>query len=306
MRYKNHIRQITEALKNYMTLIDGLEAQYHEETEKFQKEIEEMNGKYTPEYIGEFKKNYQRKDYKSLMNDFRSNAGTIVKGELEAIKRQIYMFVNAPAKEDFINKINSYFITGIKPSNVEFKIMQDSATSYTERRLLNQLAETRTKEEQKVEVDEHGNPTRKSVDVKNPYTKLEVPDVDKIMDSFGEYERNALYLLNSYSGKNATLYTYLENGAGQALSLTSDSYFRNKKEEVFTAVMDKANSIMEDVSKKKSLTEADKRLIDSILDPRYADFAKDRVQKIASLDANLAGLLMLDERYSKYLNDVAV
>ena len=45
----------------------------------------------------------------------------------------------------------------------------------------------------------------------------------------------------------------------------------------------------------------DKKFIDTIIDPRYPSLAKDKVKALAEADSNIESLLLLDERYNKYL-----
>ena len=82
-----------------------------------------------------------------------------------------------------------------------------------------------------------------------------------------------------------------------------DSYFRNKKDEEFTKVMEKANSILPESKIKRELTEYDKRLLDTLVDSKYPSLAKDRVKALADADADIGSLLSLDERYKGFLEE---
>ena len=54
---------------------------------------------------------------------------------------------------------------------------------------------------------------------------------------------------------------------------------------------------------KRELTENDKKFIDTLVDSKYPSLAKDRVKALAEADADIESLLLLDERYSKYLEE---
>lgn len=304
MRYKTYIQKISEALEVYRADIIVLAKQHLSEVEKMEQKVKNMAGKYTPEYIEQYKKEQRfSTDYKARMNEYRSKAESVVMHNLEIIEKQLNGFFNAPVSPDFANKINSIAITGLVLNDAEFKILQESASTYMEMRLLNQLAQSRTKEGHGVEIDEKGTPKYTEKKVSDPYLYLEVPDINVVMKAFEEYEQSAKYLLNNYSGENAELYSFLENGAEQFISITADAYFRTKHPEKFIEVMDKANSILPENKMKRKLTEQDIKFIDTIIDPKYPSLAKAAVKEIAEHSPDIGELLRLDPRYREFLEE---
>lgn len=299
MRFKNSMNKITETLEGYVKQIDELEKQYIAEIQRQKQEIENMKGTYTEEYINKYRNNPKfYKNYKVEMQQLRSKAEPVVSHYLEMIEKQINSFFNAPVSPEFANKINSIAITGLMLSDMEFEILQDSANSYMERRLLNQLAESRTRNEKKVALNADTLQAEyKDVKASNPYLHLELPNIEEVFKAFTDYKQKANFLVNSYSGKNATLYMYLDNGMAQYISISADSYFRNKAVDVFSSAMGKANSILPESKIKRELTEQDKKFIDAIIDPKYPYAAKETVKSIVEYDPNIAELLRLDERY---------
>lgn len=303
MTYKKYVSRITKELGEYKKAIDKLVQEYKTEQAKQKKEIEEMHGKYTEQYIEEYKQSLKAANsYASKMGELRAKTAPIVSHYLELIEKQLNNYFNAPIRTEFANRINSIAITGLALSDTEFKILQDSAVSYMERRLLNQLAESRKKEERRAELSrETGEVAWKEEAVSNPYIHVEVPNIEKMYDAFKEYKRNAEYLLNGYSGKDAELADCLENGLPAYMSITSDSYFRNECENKFLEVMNKANSILPESKIKRELTEQDKKLIDVLIDPRYPNLAKSTVAEISANSPELAELFLLDSRYANYV-----
>lgn len=304
MRYKKYVEAITKSLSEYKVQIDALEKRLAAEQEKFKEQLAGMVGKFTTEYIAEFKKNYKLPtDYKAEMEKQRSIALPVVVQNLEAIEKQLNAFFNAPVRQEFANKINSISTTGLALTDREFRILKESASSYLEIRLLNQLAETRSKQEKAVTVNSQtGMPESQNKEVANPYMGIEIPNIDVIYNAFDSYAMNARRFVKSYSGVEVGLKQFLDDTT-TALAATADSYFRNKAAERFSEVMSKAVSILPEYKKKSKLTESDMQLIDALIDPKYPTLAGDTVKIIAEHSPEIGGLLKLDPRYKDFLEE---
>lgn len=304
MKYQKHVKRISEALAKYKTEVDNLERSYNAERQKVKEEATRMRGKWTNEYINQYiADNNPDASIKAKFQSARASVEPVVLDSLERIKRSLDDYFNAPVKTDFTNKIMAIKLSGLQLSDLEFKILQDSATSYMEYRLLNQLAETRTQKGEVVELGADGAGQRKTVDLQNPYTKVNLPDIEATYKAFESYKSSVNSLLYSYSGINAEMAHLLDKQLPDYISVTMDMYFRLNKETEFTSVMDKANSILPESKVKKELTENDKRLIDTLIDNRYPSLAKDRVKALAEADANIGELLLRDERYRGFLEE---
>lgn len=303
MTYKKYVSRITKELAEYKNAIDKLEKEYEAEKARQEKEIEGMRGKYTDQYIEEYKQKLKTvAAYAPKMSDLRVKTAPVVSHYLGLIEKQLNDYFNAPVRTEFANRINSIAITGLTLSDTEFKILQDSATSYMERRLLNQIAESRKKEEKHAMLDEEtGETSWKQETSADPYIYVEVPDIESMYSAFKDFKRSAGFLLDGYSGKKATLAKCLESGMPDYMSITSDSYFINGAENAFIEVMDKANSILPEAKIKRELTEQDKKLIDVLIDPKYPNLAKDTVKEISQNSPELAELFLLDDRYKEFV-----
>lgn len=303
MMYQKYVKRISEALAKYKTDVDTLEGLYGADKQKVQAKADEMKGKWTNEYINQYIAEHNPdKNYKARLQGARAAVEPTVLHYLEMLEKSLDKYFNAPIKPDFTNKIMAIKLSGLQLSNLEFKILQDSATSYMECRLLNQLAESRTQKGEAVELDNSGQPHRKEIDISNPYY-LEVPNLEETYKAFENYKQSAKGLLYSYSGQKAEMSHLLDNNVPNYISISMDSYFRNKKDEEFTKVMEKANSILPESKIKRELTENDKRLIDILIDDKYPSLAKDRVKALAEADADIGSLLSLDERYKGFLEE---
>jgi len=302
MRYLNNVKKISEVLGKYKTNIDTLEALYNAEKVKIQEKAKAMKGQWTDEYIQKYlEENTPDRTFKTRIQDERATVEPSVLDYLERLQKSLDGYFNAPMKPDFANKIMTIKLSGLQLSDLEFKILQDSATSYMERRLLNELAEHRTKKESVVKLDENGQPHRKEAETSNPYLSLELPNIEETYNAFEEYTRAVKGLLYSYSGASASMAHLLDKKIPNYVSVSMDSYFRNHKEEEFIKVMEKANSILPESKIKRELTENDKKLIDTLVDSKYPSLAKDRVRDLAKVDADIGELLALDERYKGFL-----
>lgn len=306
---RKYVDEITNLLVGYAGKIDSLANSKKRLVIDLENEINGMKGKYTDEYITEYKKNYKFPDYKLQIDAERKNARELVDYYLETIEKQLDSYFMAPVRTDFANKINSIKITGLKLSDREFDMLAKSAKSYMEMRLLNQLAETRTKTELKTVLDSQtGTPKAEKGETAAPYVYLNVPDLDKCYESFKNFKRGANFLLDSYSGTNAELAEFLENGVSSHVSIAANSYFRNKSAETFTKIMTEQGEILAKTGVKRTLTERDKKVIDALINEPFPELYKDKVQArvktIAEGMPEVGALLKLDGRYNKYIDEV--
>lgn len=92
---------------------------------------------------------------------------------------------------------------------------------------------------------------------------------------------------------------FTEKGSEQVE--VSDAYFISNAPKTLAGILEKANSILPESRVKKELTEADKRFLDTLIDPKYPSLAEHTVKGLASFDPEIAELLRLDERYKRYL-----
>ena len=169
---------------------------------------------------------------------------------------------------------------------------------------LNQLAESRTKTERKAVINkESGEAEYKTEQASDPYINLELPSIEDTYNAMKSYMTSAKSLLYQYAGTSGKMAHLLDVKTPDYISVAMDSYIRNNAADKFLCVMGKANAILPESKVKRVLTENDKKLIDTMIDPRYPSLAKDKVKALAEADSSIESLLLLDERYSKYLEE---
>lgn len=304
MKYKNYVAGITKALKEYKELVDAMAVAYKRDKKQIEETAKGMQGKWTQEYIDKYKReNNPIFKYKKQMQGYRARYEPTVTKYLDFLKKQIDDYFNAPINPDFANKINAIKISGLKLSNLEFELLQGAATTYMERRLLNQLAMSRTSTsiQHTWDVNESngGKNGVKDVEVSDPCCVVELPDIEGMYQAYKDYKSAVTGLLYRYAGANAELTAALDSKTEDYIAVTMDAYFRSNSETAFLERMDKANSILPQT--KRELTESDKKLIDALVDPKYPSLAKETVKGIAENSPELAELFALDERYSQYV-----
>lgn len=307
MDYRKYLTKITEELTNFKNGIDHIEAKLDLWNAQRDKTIREMKGIYTDTYISEYKKKLTvPEEFKNEMESLRDKTREITTVYLEFIEKGLNRFFNAPVNQEFVNKIMAISTTGLKLTNTEYKLLEDSASTYMEYRLLNQLAESRTRETTQVKVNSDNIPEKVNVDLPDPYLGIKNMDIDKIFSEFNSYKTNVGYLLNYYAGSKSGLYNFLKDPNGNSLpvyiSATADSYFRNDKETSFSKLLEESFSILPENKIKRELTEKETKLINTIVkeDQPLVQF---KVQAICENSPELAELFKLDPRYSKYVEE---
>ena len=130
MRYKTYVKKIDDTLAKYKTDIDALEGMYLAEKKKLKETADEMKNKWTDNYIAEYcRDNNPDINYKARLQGTRAAVEPIVLHYLEMLEKQLDKYFNAPINPDFANKIMSIKLSGLQLTDLEFRILQDSATS---------------------------------------------------------------------------------------------------------------------------------------------------------------------------------
>lgn len=303
MRYKNAIKKISDTLKTWKNTLDEMEKNYVKDKESVDNYAASMKGQWTDSYINQYIQQHSPDSrYRAKYAEEKAKISPTIHHYLEVLQKQIDKFFNSPVSAEFSNKITAIKLTGLQLSDLEFQLLKDSVSTYAEARLLNQLAMTRSKKTDAVKL-EKGLPKTVSEDVADPYLFLNLPDIEEVYNGFENFKRTTLGLLDSYAGKTAKLNFALETEKPYFICIAMDAFVRTKSDEKFLEIMDKANSILPESREKKELTENDRKLIDTLIDPAFPLLAKTKVIALAECDESIADLLRLDSRYSKYLND---
>ena len=298
MKYKNHVKKITETLQKYMKEIDELESEFARDKKQHEQKIIEMNGKYIPQYIQGYTQNWKPDtDYATEMEKYRSEARLSTNYHLEQLKKQIDNYFNSPVRTEFVNRINAFSLTGITLKNREFQVLAETVNGYTECRLLNQLAMSRTKVKATTKIKD-GEAVREMQEAHDVY-HIELPDIDNVYEAFQSYKNCVQLVLDNYVGIKDGLFHFL----GRRTPISGRAYFQNDMPMQLSSVLEQANALLPEHRVKRELSAEEKQFIDVLIDENYPLLAEKKVKKLATVDDNLALLFSLDERHSKYLTE---
>lgn len=303
--------KIFNELVKYKDFINSQEKEYRLRKGYINKTYDEMKNsrKYTEEYLKEYREKTKPRteDIQANIKAKRSEVKSKVERELKSIKNDVDKYFNAPLNPELATKIQSIAITGLKLSNAEFDLLKDTARSYLDIRLLNQLAETRTKTEGKVvgNINDLDNMRIENVETPNVYTGINVPDIDSVYNVLKQFEGRVNNCLNYYIGQEnySDLIECCERDSlGNLpeiyLTVSADAIFKPKANDDFIKTLDGLN--IKDF--KVELTEKDKALIDKLIPPQYTYTAKENVQEVWKMgNEHVNDLIRLDDRYNKYI-----
>lgn len=302
MKYFNYVKKISDTLSNHKATVDNLIKVNSVEIQKHEAELSKMQGIYTPEYIEEYKKNWKSSvNYADAIQKSSERAVLEVELYLGKIKRELDKYFDSPIRQEFANKINAIALTGLSLRDSEFALLVDSASNYMEARLVQQLADSRTKKSTVTDINEQGYSEQRQVTVENPYY-VELPDIDYMYRMYNEYASATKTMARNYCGQRAELKDYI-SGVSEYALLNADSYFRNDAASRFSKEMEKANSHLAESKVKTTLTESERKLIDTLIDSNYPSLAKQRVKALAEANSDIEDLLLLDDRYKGYLEE---
>lgn len=326
MKYKICMKKIFQQLAEYKNVIDGLSTLYQAEKDQFEEELNQMQGKYTEEYIKQCRWNWTPKtDYSSRIKSARAKHQSAATEYFNEMKKEIDGFFQIPVDSGFSSTIMAIKNLEITPNSKELELLQEAAKGYWNQRILREIGVSCIKEKPRT-VIEDGKPKIVKEDVKIPYaTKL--PDIQGVYDALQDVKNSITIGFESYCGIGYALKDIvfppsktaertdelLEKEYGlavepsklDALAISKmASSVRCFNEDYssyanFFEVMEDLATSMPEAQRKTVLTDSDKKLIDILIDSKYKFSAELQAAKIAKADSRLAELLLLDERYSE-------
>lgn len=338
MKYQTFMRKIMQELGEYKGIVDTLSSSYMAEKTTHEEELQEMQGKYTEEYIAERRKSWKpSKDYSGEISKAREKHQGIVNAYIDQIQRELDSYFQIPVDSGFAATVTAIKALGVTPNNREFELLQGASGGYWGRRLLNELAVSRTKTEQAAELGDNSEMRRVEKEVKMPYWNIDLPDIEKVYDSLQNVKNAVSMAFSGYSGMNCELkdvvfqvdkYTEQTNAKLEETygisphtptldtltisKMASSSKCFDENYHSYTAfskIMENIEATMPEPKRKTTLTDKDRKLIDTLINSNYPSLAQDDAVRIAKADSRLGELLSLDERYGaavkKALGEVA-
>ncbi|MDE7430661.1 MAG: hypothetical protein K2N34_01900 [Lachnospiraceae bacterium] len=325
MKYQKNLQKIMQELSQYKSEVDEMATAYIAEKTKHEKQLQSMEGKYTESYITEERRNWKPKvNYRGVIDLARETHRKIAMSYFDKIKSEMDGYFQIPVDSGFASTVSAIKAVGVTLNNREFELLQGASGGYWGRRLLNELAVSRTKTEQGTEL-ENGEMKRTEKETKIPYGGVELPDIEKVYDSLQNILNAVNTAFEGYTGEEYQLKDIVfpkdrlaevthdkiaseygveppkqtMNAMQISKMATSVKCFDENYHSyvAFAEMMNVLESTMPKPKKKEVLTDDDRRLIDSMIDSRYEYAAKEQAAKIARADSRLAEILSLDERY---------
>ena len=185
-------------------------------------------------------------------------------------------------------------------------MLKNMATGYWDSRILESVASSRTLKREKAIRNGTSTPDLVKVDEPRPFCGISTPDIDDMYGSFENVVRGVNEALKNYCGIDNALKDVIF-GASKLDTVTivrmatAENYF-NEGWQGYTKLIDVMNMIPKQ-KKKTELTENDRQLIDSILDPKYPTLATDKAIELSRLNEELKEILLLDKRYSAAIKE---
>lgn len=315
MRYKAKVCIINSELERYKNAINNLALSYSARKKLLSDEVAQAksSGMYSDDYIkGLESKQARTDDLKSSMQSERAKSKARIDEQIGKLEKALDAYFSAPVSPEFATKVQSISALGLKLTNSEFENLQRSAHSYMELRLLNQLAETRTKTKEGADREEviksiqensfgKGSVLPSQKELPNAYGGIAVPNIDEIYKSFREYRSAIDTLLNGYCGENNLLHSLLEQDYrdNPFIYANSNVYFEHGADCTISKVFDDMNKIIP--RSNEPLSAEEKSVIDKLV-PYELLANKGMIEGIIDDKPETESLFERDSRYSKYLS----
>ena len=231
MRIKKYIKNIANILKEWKISVDTLEEKYLREKNDLEKYCDEKRGQWTEGYIEQYKiENSPTEKYRMAYTAAKEPVQKAIERNLSLILNGLDSFFGAPVSQEFANTIMATKLADLQLSNLEFELLKKSVSSYAEARLLNQLALSRTKKADVVQMKENGEPERVSKEMIDPYLRLDIPDMKDTYDRYERFRDSALRMAKNYVGKLGTLNFALEQNTPAYICVAMESFVRNHED----------------------------------------------------------------------------
>ncbi len=332
MKYQAYMKKILQQLTEYKGTVDALATSYQLEVARREEELTGTKGKYTDSYIEEARRNWKpTKDYSGEIGMAREKHQKIALAYIDQIQKELDSYFQIPVDNGFATTITAINSLGVTLSNREFELLQGKANGYWGLRLLNQAAISRTKTEQQAELDDNNKMKRVEKEVKIPYGGVELPNIEQAYNSLQSVKNAVNTAFEGYCGANYELKDIvfpiseaqeatnvklseaygvqpqkqaLDNITISKMAISVKCFDENYRSyTVFSEMMEELAATMPKPERKTTLTDGEKKLIDTLINPQYPLAGQNDAIRIAKTDERLAELLMLDTRYSKSVKE---
>lgn len=301
---KSKMKQLELHLSQFKVEADKLLNSYASEKKELADFLEDGKSKYTAEYLKEYRENWQPShDYVAILNDLREEYKPIIDGDLAQIQERLDALVLQNPDPAYAAKIQAYYAMGMANSisPAELEGLRRQAKSYSELKMLQQLAASRTKTENQVKIDDKGQLSSEQAVVKNPYD-IQIPNAEEIYKRFADYSGFMTSVIDTYVGEDFSLIPHDES-VKFAFAAAAQGYFEKggcvsldaflKNIEPLTALQP---------AKKETLSERDERFLALITNyDEYSALAPGRAIKIAKEFPDIMEMMRLDKRFKSYM-----
>lgn len=307
MKIVRNLNSIWDSLNEYKNKIDVFCGQATVDQKNFSDEVQKLkaSGNYTTKYIADYAiRNNPTSKFREPMERLRAEYARKVIPVIEDIKEEMDSFFRGPVSAEFSAKVTAATAAGMRFSDEDFELMCEQARSYMELKIINTLAESRTREEVRYSKKD-GEPQK--VVVKDPYLlKNTLPLPKEAEDVFNRFKDNAEFFLNKYCGTGLELYATLDapdDIGSMGMISNADAILRSNGN------FEKMDKLMESVKKVApawaaevpSISKHEKERLDEALDPSKAEKRTRReMQEFAKKYPYLGELAARDSRYMKH------
>lgn len=194
---KDRIKRLEGHLVEFKKDIDSIIDTLAEEEAARDKRLANPDGRYSKQYLDEYAAAWRPShDYEGCLKDIRQKHAKIIEDDLQAIQGAVDEVFNENPDPGFAMKISSYFTMGManELTGAEFEGLRRQAKNYSELRLLERLAASRTKTENRVRTGENGELKAEQREVPNPF-RMRIPNIEgtyKSLENFSDAARNII------------------------------------------------------------------------------------------------------------------
>lgn len=129
-KIQQYFNKVMAELNAYKTIVDAFIPQYQAEVKKRDAFLADMKGKYTEQYISEYREKWKPSiNYADVIAPEREKHQASADFYISLMKKDLDSFFNSPVRAEFANKVTAIKLTGLQLSNTEFRLLQESANT---------------------------------------------------------------------------------------------------------------------------------------------------------------------------------
>lgn len=193
VNFERDLEKLIDSVTDYKMYVDGLAEAYKAEKTILNRGTEELRGIFSDSLLEESDAKWESDiPYGELMKIKRDEIIQKINDYIEQVKKEMDSYFYVSPSEEFVDEINGIIASeSATMTDKGFETLKNSVSNYMEQKLFLHLLEN------------------KVVKIEAPYTKIELPDINRAYAELESFKNSVMLFMLYYSGAESELNDYL-------------------------------------------------------------------------------------------------